>query len=412
LFDTKSNSSLVRYPQLFVRDKLTWLGYLLVGYSCFVCAAFGPMMPFLRAEQELVYSVAALHFSAMATGGLITGTTGDRIMRRFGSASCIWGGAIGILCGLIILGVAKLAPITIFGALLIGFSSSLMGQTVTAIMSSRFGALRSIGIYECNIIGSVFCALAPFVVGQVSQHGLNWRTTLLFPIAYIAVVAATNLRTVTGSTSALEVPVSDSRLPKAYWAYFIVIALSVAAEWSVIFWSSEFMEHCTHFSKPDAATSVSVFLVAMFVGRIIGSRLTRVIPLRRMLPAAAVLAAAGFIVFWLGQSAPVTLLGLMLVGLGEANVYPLTFSAAIGTVPDQSARAAARMSISTGAAILIAPLILGIIADHAGLPTAFGFIAALLILAAVGVFIANALAGQHQADVSAGVSSQPAGADS
>ena len=386
---------------MFIRDRLTWLGYLLVGYNCFIAASFGPIMPFMRAELELIYSVAALHFSALACGSLITGTMGDKLMRRFGSPVTLWGGATGILIGAALILAGRWAPVTIFGAMLIGFTGSLMGQTVTAIMSNRFGPQRSIGIYECNIIAAVFCAIAPLTVGVVANLGWNWRVAWVFPAIMFVVLALTNRRTVKGSISAIEEPVLAGPLPRAYWAYFFVVGFSVAAEWSVIFWTSDFLEKVVHLTKADAATAGSVFLTAMFLGRILGSRLTRVLPLRRMLPVAACVAAVGFLIFWLGNSVPVSLFGLMLLGLGEANMYPLTFSAALGVAANQSARATSRMSISTGAAILIAPLILGLIAECSGIYVAYAFVAVLLITATVGVFVANALAARHDEETAA-----------
>lgn len=352
-------------------------------------------MPFLRGELKIDVRVAGLHFSAFALGSLLMGTFGDRLMRRFGSPATLWGGGIGTLCGITLIVTGHIAPLTILGALLMGLSGSLMGQTVTAIMSNRFGPQRSVGIYECNIVGSIFCALAPSVVGAVARSGYNWRYTLILPVTMFVFLALTNLRTVTSQSSAIQAPVTAAKLPPAYWAYFWVIAFSVAAEWSVIFWTAEFMERVAHLTKADAATAGSVFLAAMFFGRILGSRLTRVVPLRIMLPVAAILATIGFMVFWLAHTAPVHMLGLALLGLGEANMYPLSFSAAIGTAAKQSARAASRMSISTGGAIFCAPLVLGLIAYRSGMSCAFAFIALLLVLAAVGAFVANALAVRH-----------------
>jgi len=69
--------------------------------------------------------------------------------------------------------------------------------------------------------------------------------------------------------------------------------------------------------------------------------------------------------------------------LGEANVYPLALSAAIGAAGSNGTRAAARMSLSTGSAILLAPLILGALADSLGLFSAHAIVFALLLLAAI-----------------------------
>jgi fucose permease len=383
--------------QLFLRDRLTWLGYLLIGYYCFIVASFGPIMPYLRDELQLSYTLASLHFSAPATGALFAGMIGDKVMTRLGRARTIWIGGSCVILGLLIALVARHPVCTIFGAWVIGFTGAQMCQTITAIMSDRFKEERAIGITEANISGAIFCAAAPLAISVVSRNGFNWRIALIAPILMFVSLLLTNLKTIDGRSVTSHTQVQTEALPPAYWAYFIVILLSVAAEWSIIFWSSAFLEKVVHLSKPDAAAGVSIFLVAMFVGRIIGSRLTRTVPTGVLLPIASSLAAAGFVLFWFGPGLIVHLTGLFLVGLGEANVYPLSLAAAIGVAPEQASKASARMSMSSGLAILSAPMVLGMLADRSGIGNAYGLVSVLLTLACAVVFVANKLARQHHA---------------
>ena len=48
----------------FVRDRFTWLAYLMLGYYAYLQAANGPLMPFLRADLGINYTTGGLHFSA------------------------------------------------------------------------------------------------------------------------------------------------------------------------------------------------------------------------------------------------------------------------------------------------------------------------------------------------------------
>jgi fucose permease len=391
------NTAVEPSRQLFLRDKLTWLGYLLIGYYCFIVASFGPIMPYLRDELHLSYTLASLHFCAPATGALFAGMIGEKVMAKLGRARTIWAGGCCVILGLLITLTAHHPLCTIFGAWLIGFTGAQMCQTITVIMSDRFKEERSIGITESNISAAIFCAAAPLAISFVSRNGLNWRIALIAPILMFVCLLLTNLKTIEGQSATTRAQVQSAALPPAYWAYFIVILLSVAAEWSIIFWSAEFLEKVVHLTKPDAAAGVSVFLVAMFAGRIIGSRLTRSVPTGILLPIASSLAAAGFILFWFGPNLIVHLTGLFLVGLGEANVYPLSLAAAIAVAPDQAAKASARMSMSSGLAILSAPLLLGMLADRSGISNAYGLVAVLLTMACAVVFVANKLARQHHA---------------
>lgn len=38
----------MRHPSAFVRDRFTWLAYIMLGYFAYLQAALGPALPFLR----------------------------------------------------------------------------------------------------------------------------------------------------------------------------------------------------------------------------------------------------------------------------------------------------------------------------------------------------------------------------
>ena len=159
---------------------------------------------------------------------------------------------------------------------------------------------------------------------------------------------------------------------------------------------SGLLEKVVKLARIDAAACASVFLAAMLIGRIAGSRLTRAYDIHTLLPVAAVTAVSGFMLYWLGPTAPISVVGLFITGLGIANFYPLTLSAAIAVASDHAATATSRMSLGTGSSILVAPLVLGFIADRSSIFLAYGLVAGLLCTCTVMVFVANRLAQRHE----------------
>jgi MFS family permease len=87
----------------FVRDRRTWAAYLLLGLFAYIETSIGPVMPFLRAELGLSYAVASLHFSAFAIGAIISGLTGERVVRRVGRTAALWGGIAGMCAGALLI---------------------------------------------------------------------------------------------------------------------------------------------------------------------------------------------------------------------------------------------------------------------------------------------------------------------
>ena len=68
------------------------------------------------------------------------------------------------------------------------------------------------------------------------------------------------------------------------------------------------------------------------------------------------------------------MLGLFVAGIGVANLYPLIVALALGAAPGQSNEAGARLTFASGTAILAAPLLLGALADAAGIRLAYGVV--------------------------------------
>lgn len=366
----------------YKRDQLTWLGYLLYGFWSFVWGLFGPLMPFLRSELHIDYTVASLHFSALALGPLLAGIFGYRLISTYGAARVVGVGVASVVSGISLVYLGTNAFATIFGAWLIGVGGSHAGQATIASLSQRDPEHSTKSVTELVLSGSVFAAIAPLVVAEQIKLELPWKSALLICLPIMACIW---LITKPGRTERFTVehePGAKSQpLPNCYWFYFAIVFFSVAAEWSVCFWCPTFLETVRNFTRPDASSSMTAFLAAMLVGRFSGRKLMDMISPRLMLCGTAIIAFSGFLLFWLSSAPPMVLSGLVMFGLGTSNIFPLALSLAIKDAPMCKTKAASRMSLSTGSAILLVPFILGMTADRYGLLNAYGIVAALLCIA-------------------------------
>ena len=372
---------------VFIRDRATWVGYLLIGTYCLVLASMGPVVPYLRDEQGLNYTISSFHFSAWALGGITAGTFGHRVISKLGCSRAIWACCTGVMLATILLISAKLPFFTILSGYIGGTCGSMMGHSITSIMSNRFGQKRTIAITEANIGGSLFALSAPLLVGQCIRLGLSWRIALLVPLIFFILLFASS-RKVFSSYNAATSGFSTGKLPLRYWFFWFVIWFSVASEWSIIYWTSEFLEKAKGLAREDAIQSISIFLVTMLIGRIVGLKLTRTYHVGPLLLTVSIVALSGFLIYWLAPTHVFSLIGLGLTGLGTANIYPLSYSQALGAAEAKAGLAAARMSLSTGTAVLITPLLLGAIGDHFGIQKAFAVVAVLMTLVTILLTIA------------------------
>jgi fucose permease len=158
----------------------------------------------------------------------------------------------------------------------------------------------------------------------------------------------------------------------------------------MIFWSADYLENVLGMVKANAAQAVSLFLAAMIVGRMAGSRLVQRFSTRSVVMISILIAGVGFLVFWMTENIFFGLIGLFTTGLGVANLYPLILSMTIGAANGNTVQASARTTLASGTAILALPLALGRLADAVGIRSAYGVVLLLLI----SVFLISQLAGR------------------
>ncbi|HLE29752.1 MAG TPA: MFS transporter [Anaerolineales bacterium] len=378
-------------PKPFVRDGLTWLAYAMLAYVAYVQSTLGPLMPFLRDELELNYTRGGFLPAALALGIIACGLTSDRIARRWGRRSALWGGGAGVAASAVGLALSGQFLLTLLAALSLGFCSSLALIMIQAILSDQHGERRAIAFTEANVGASLSSTLAPLCIGGFQRAGVGWRSALYLAVLVLALAAARFRLQVVPDAQAGSLSAAGGRragLPLSFWLYWVVVCLVVSIEMCLIVWGADFLENVVGLSKVNAAMTIGVFLAAMVIGRWAGSRLTRVWPSTTLLLMALGIALVGFPVFWLSRLAALNILGLFVAGLGVANLYPLTLSIAVGLAPEQANTASAKISLGVGTALLTAPLLLGWLADRLSLQNAYGLVAVLLVIA-IGVTSLN-----------------------
>ncbi len=384
---------------VFVRDRFTWLAYLMLAYYAYAMAILGPLMPFLRAELNFSYTVAGLHGSAFALGMIVAGLLGDRLAQQWGRRVVFWGGGAGMAAGAVILAGGDRVLLTLAGALLMGGLGSFLLVMIQASLSDHHGEQRAIALTESNVAASISASLAPVLIGAFQRSDWGWRSALYLITAAFAslfiyfqtVVVPDNRPAATLKSN----PGAPPSLPKAYWAYWSVVMLVVSVEWCLIFWGADYLVEKIGLSKVNAATMMSVFFGAMVLGRIIGSRLSRTVASPTLLLSAIGIAGVGFGLFWLASFGPLNITGLFFAGLGVANTFPLTLAVAVSVGARRNDAASARIALASGLAILISPLVLGWVADQLDLQNAFSVVAGLLLAAAVVTFLTNRLTRAH-----------------
>jgi MFS family permease len=343
----------------------TWVSFSHLAIWAYILYGIGVATPYLQTDLRLTDFEAGLHASAMAVGVLVAGVSVDWVGRLIGPgrlrdlAAVVLVGALGMVA------LAPILPVSLAGALFLGLGGGTLGTDVT-IRLGRFGGAETRRLMsQANALAMVTAAISPIAIGLAATWLFSWRVALALPVFALLVLTIVRPREAEARSS---VRLPRSPLPGAYWLAWLLIVIV----FSFVYWGSTLVGKRTGISSADATLLASLFIVGMLVGRLaVGSRLGAVRAPRGLLAAGLVVVLAGASLTWISTVPVLSGLGLLLGGLGTACLYPIGLTVALHSAPNAHLEAAARATLASGLAVLLAPSVLGLAADVVGVVAAW-----------------------------------------
>jgi predicted MFS family arabinose efflux permease len=360
-------------PSSVVRDRFTWLAYGQIAAFGYFFYGFGPVVPLLRAEQHTSRGVAGLHGTAFAAGGLLCAWLTPVLVRRFGRQVALWTGLAGL--SLAVGGFWVLR--SLWGTLPLAVIASAFGTIVVivvlAALADHHGTAGAATLSEANAVAAGIGLLAPLAMGVMIQAGWGWRPGLSVEVGLVALLAVVTLALRVRTPEALPVPESTiaGRLPRAYWIAWCCLLCTGSVEVCLNLWVADVVRVHSHASVGTATAALSAVVGGMCVGRFVGSRLLLRWPPAPTLLGAVAVSAAGFALFWLAPVPWLAMVGLVVLGLGNAIHFPAGVTLAVAHSGGQSDLAVSRTAYASSVAFGLAPFALGLIADRVGPHSAF-----------------------------------------
>jgi fucose permease len=370
----------------FRRDRMTWIAYAMLAWFAYLQASPGMLVPHLRDELHLSYSAGGLHVAGFAGGSLIAGLVAGQLERVIGRKALFWLAAATMGAGALLLTAARVEALTLTSMVVMGLSGGLLLITIQALLSDRHGPRRTIALTEANVAASVAYVLLIGGLALAAALQLGWRAALL------AVLVVPPLAFLVARREPLPAPPPPPRehaaqLPAAFWIAAAMLFCTTGAEWCITGWGASFVRDAAGVSTDTGVTLMGGYFAGVLVGRTAGSALARRFPAHRLLAAALALTTLGFAILWPAASPAVALAGLTIVGVGLGNLFPLGLSVTVGLAPDHAQLASGRAVLVTSAAVLVAPLTVGALADATSIAAALTVVPVALALAAVGLTV-------------------------
>lgn len=374
-----------------VRQPATWFGYFLIATQIYLFNVQGNVIPLLQTEFGLTYGEVSLHSVAIALGVILTGLYGYLVTSRLGRRYSLWLGGLGIASGALLMAMSQALWMSVTGCFVIGLSAGVISGTVAAVIADIHRHQKEQAFSEQAIVAYTFAIFGPLVTGLFVSAGLGWRGSVLVGAVAGVLLVVMFRNAVIPPAPATWARSGRTRLPAAFWAYCTLLGTTCALEYSVLFWGPAFLERVVGLPTAAAATGVAGFFVGVLAGRIALRLLAQHLSPHTILLAAFAIGAVGFVLYWAIATPWAAIAGITLLGLCVAPQYPLTMALGLGVAKDANDIAALRLTLSFGLSILIAPWVLGRLADIVGLKMAHLTLPVLIAASLVAFLAAGAL---------------------
>lgn len=364
----------------------------LVFLSMGMIDAVGPMVSLARESFRISITMATLlpllgyfMYGLLSVPiGLLQDRKGKKFILNLGLSIALAGLVIPILSGMYGKMVVDSSSLMQFYKILIAILLLGAGGSILQVAGNPF--IRDVseeGQYSKNLslaqsfitIGSSMGFLLPILM--LHAFGFDW--SILFPvyssIALLSLVWINSLKIVERRDSIDHHASFRScfRLLKNGYVFamvlgiFIYCGVEIAMSSHVPLLLKE--RYMISVEKMGLLISWSLFYLPILAGRFFGSMIMAHIAPKRFLLITCFVALSGIIMIFC-NSFILTLAGVLLVGLGFANIFPLIFSITIESMPEHTNELSGLMVSSIAGGAVIPPL-MGMVADGSAILTAF-----------------------------------------
>ncbi|MBO1807156.1 MFS transporter [Serratia ureilytica] len=349
-------------------------------------AAWAPLIPFVKARLGiddgalglLLFCLAAGSMAIMPFAGYLIAKLGCRaVLLGAGALLCVDLPLLALLDAPLLMGAA----LGVFGAVNGIMDVAMNSQAIIVERESGQAKMSGFhGFYSLGGIAGAGGASLLLLAGLAPTQAIGLIALL---IAILLLIVAGDLLAHGG--------IGERRRGGARWAmahgkilfiallcFFVFLTEGAMLDWSALFLHAE-----RGVAKSQAGIGFTLYAVAVACGRLYGDRLIGAIGRYRTLLLGSLCAATGMLLTVTVPLASAAFGGLMLAGLGIANIVPILFNAVGNQKQVPPGQAFPAVTLVGYLGLLTGPALIGFIANYTSLALAFGCTLLCLLLVSI-----------------------------
>jgi fucose permease len=378
-----------RSPRSTLLLALSYAGFVSLGLPD---AVAGVAWPSVREAFHLSQGDFGQVFIGLSVGCCVSSFCGGRLTLALGVGTLLAASSGLVAAAMLGYALAPIWPVFVALSVVWGLGSGAIDAGLNAFVASRFSARHVNWLHACYSLGAT---LGPLLMTAMLVWAGSWRLgyglvggVLLLMTAGFAL---TRLQWGEPARPTHESPAGDCMWAALgeplVWLQVAVFFLYTGLELTVGQWCYTLLTESRGVGADAAGALVACYFGSIGVGRVVFGLIADRVGLDRLVRWSTLAAAAGTAMFAFGSPVEIGLVGLALVGLGLAPVYPCLMARTPQRLETALAAHAVGFQVSAamlGAAVL--PGLAGLWGQHAGLES----------IARFALLLAGLLWGTHE----------------
>ncbi len=349
--------------------------FFFIGGICF--ASWASRIPEIKQSLELSDAALGGVLLAIPVGSMISLPISGWVVAHWGSKKALLSGALIYPVTLTLIGQSS----TVLQLILLLFTFGLLGNLMNISVNTQ--AVGVEGMYGRSIMASFHgvWSAAGFLgaaIGtlMIANSVSPFRHFLLLNGAMLLLVWLMQRKLIPKDTRSNNQPLFAKPDPTLLKLGLIAFSC-MACEGAMFDWSGVYFQKVVAAPKEYTTMGYVAFMSTMAGGRFLGDRLVMKVGIKKILEGSGVFIASGLLIIVVFPTLLMSTIGFLLVGMGVSSVVPIVYSQA-GKSNTMSAGVAIAAVSSIGfLGFLLAPPLIGFIAEAFGLQWSFLLVAIL-----------------------------------
>jgi len=310
--------------------------------------------------------------ASYTAGYLVASLASGRILARHGVGSVLASSCFATGVSFLGYAVASRWGIVVAWGALAGLGAGAIDAGINTFAATRHGVRTLNWLHACYGLGTTS---GPMLMSAVLGAGRPWQLGyVVVSVGQLALAACFGITrrrfSPAGATAAgttLASSLGETLARPAVWTGVATFAAYTGIEAAAGIWAYALLTESRGVSSGAAAAGVSAYWASFTLGRLILGAVADRMPLRGFLRASVLAILAGAVILWLAPGTT-AVVGLVLVGIGCAPIYPSLMAATPARVGASYAANAIGLQVcgaTIGASAL--PALVGILAARLGL---------------------------------------------